>query len=72
MAPAGPSRKAADHLVEDQQGSLALQAARKPSRNPGAGARGMFAATGSTITQATAGRLARRQGTTSVSATHPR
>ena len=32
----------------------ALQAARSPSRNPGAGAtRFMFAATGSTITQAT-------------------
>ena len=54
VAPPGPSRKPVITSSKMSRAPAASQAARSPSRNPGAGAtRFMFAATGSTITQAT-------------------
>ena len=54
VAPAGPRRKPVITSSKISSAPAASQAARSPSRNPGAGAtRFMLAATGSTMTQAT-------------------
>ena len=54
VAPSGPRRKPVITSSKINSAPAASQAARSPSRNPAAGeTRFMFAATGSTITQAT-------------------
>ncbi len=74
VAPPGPSRKPVMTSSKINNAPAASHAARRPSRNPGAGAtRFMLAATGSTITQAVRSSISGTTlyGTTSVSATAP-